>query len=39
MAREDSEYRLMWKNYLREKNGEEQVIEKTPYFTTLQYAA
>jgi ABC-type transport system involved in Fe-S cluster assembly fused permease/ATPase subunit len=34
MAKEDSEYRLMWKNYLREKS-EEQVIEKTPDFTTL----
>ena len=34
MAKEDSEYRLMWKNYLREKS-EEQVIEKTSDFTTL----
>ena len=35
MAREGSEYKKMWKNYLREKTGEEHVIEKTPDFTTL----
>ena len=35
MAREGSEYRQMWKNYLRNKSGEEQVVQKTPDFTTV----